>query len=201
MSDPEQHKDPKPRPYAHLTVDELRKVEELTDEEWFDELRARGILVPAYDGPPKNDGVPFQQLRGTLPPGALERFLKERAGIANWEEIMTSVRVPQDIDMVWPTVLAMRRLGSPAHYQVIDDLVIELGNFSEEQKALTTAGGASFIAYRAGWVRISLRDIDVVENHEPTRWRLTLAGQQISEQECLAKYRALYPTIYSQDTP
>ena len=68
----------KARPYAHLTVDELRRVENLTDEEWFDELRARGILVPAYDGLPQDDGAPFQRLRGTLPPGALERFLKER---------------------------------------------------------------------------------------------------------------------------
>ena len=73
MSDPEQHKDPKPRPYAHLTVDELRKVEELTDEEWFDELEARGIITPAVE-----NAAPLSSLKGTLPPGALERFLKER---------------------------------------------------------------------------------------------------------------------------
>jgi hypothetical protein len=73
MPDAEKYKEPKPRPYAHLTVDELRKVEHLTDEEWFDELRARGILVPAYDGPPQP--WPTKPL---LPPGALERFLKER---------------------------------------------------------------------------------------------------------------------------
>lgn len=79
MPNAEQHQEPKPRPYAHLTVDELRKVEELTDEEWFDELRARGILVPAHDGPPENGAAPFERLRRTLPPGALERFLKERA--------------------------------------------------------------------------------------------------------------------------
>ena len=73
MPDTGQHKEPQPRPYAHLNVDELRKVEDLTDEEWFDELRARGILVPAYDGPPK----PWPP-EPVLPPGALERFLKER---------------------------------------------------------------------------------------------------------------------------
>ena len=78
MPDAEQREEPKSRPYAHLTVDELRTIEHLTDEEWFDELHARGILVPAYDGPPKNGGAPFQKLKGTLPPGALERFLKER---------------------------------------------------------------------------------------------------------------------------
>ena len=37
MSDAEQHQEPKPRPCAQLTVDELRQVENLTNEEWFDE--------------------------------------------------------------------------------------------------------------------------------------------------------------------
>ena len=72
MSDAEQRKEPKPRPYAHLTVDELRQVEDLTDEEWFDELRARGILVRTYDGPPE----PLRPIARR--PGALARFLKER---------------------------------------------------------------------------------------------------------------------------
>ena len=81
MSDGKHAGPQKPRPYAHLTVDELRKVETLTDAEWFDELRARGILVPAYDGPPLEGSqrtLALQRLQGTLPPGALERFLKER---------------------------------------------------------------------------------------------------------------------------
>ena len=64
------------RPYQHLTVDELREVEELTIEEWFDELRARGILKPAWDGPPPAE--PFKPVSPPVPPGALERFLKER---------------------------------------------------------------------------------------------------------------------------
>ena len=196
MPDAEKHREPNPRPYEHLTVDELRKVETLTNEEWFDELEARGIITHAVE-----NAAPLSSVRGTLSPGALKRFLEERAGIGNWREMMASVHVPQDIDMVWPTVLAMRRLGDPARYHEIDNLVIELGNFSEQQKAMTTVGGDSFIAYRAGWVRISLRDIDVVANHEPKLWRLTLLGQQISEQECLAKYRALYPTIYPPETP
>ena len=66
-------KEPKPRPYAHLDVDELRKVKHLTDEEWFDELRARGVITPAVDS-----AAPLQALQGRLRPGALERFLKER---------------------------------------------------------------------------------------------------------------------------
>jgi hypothetical protein len=64
------------RPYQHLTVDELREVEELTIEERLDELRARGILQPAWDGPPPAE--PFKPVSPPVPPGALERFLKER---------------------------------------------------------------------------------------------------------------------------
>ena len=71
MPDEQPPNQQKPRPHAHLTVDELRAHEHVTDEEWFDELRARGILVPACD--------PDEPLRPIAHrPGALARFLKER---------------------------------------------------------------------------------------------------------------------------
>lgn len=60
----------KPRPYQHLTVDELREVN-LTPEERLAELRARGIISRAA-GPWR----PFEPVARV--PGALERFLKER---------------------------------------------------------------------------------------------------------------------------
>ena len=66
----------KPRPYAHLTVDELREVEELTSEEWFEELRARGVIKGGFYGPPQ----PLKPVAHV--PGALEHFLKERRGEA-----------------------------------------------------------------------------------------------------------------------
>ena len=74
MSDDTPDTQPKPRPHQHLSVEELRRHEHITDEEWFEELEARGILVPAYDGPepPK----PFRPI--AYRPGALARFLKER---------------------------------------------------------------------------------------------------------------------------
>ena len=77
MTAPTPHIDPEPvpenpRPYRHLTVDELRQVPDLSDDEWIDELRARGVIVPAYDGPPE-ELKPIAYL-----PGAVERFLKER---------------------------------------------------------------------------------------------------------------------------
>ena len=65
----------RPRPYAHLTVDELREVEEL--EEWFDELRARGIVSHNNKVPGQLSIKPVARV-----PGALERFLKERRGEA-----------------------------------------------------------------------------------------------------------------------
>ena len=74
MSDQVETNGPNPRPHQHLTVDEMRQHEHITDEEWFDELRARGILVRAYDGPAK----PFRPI--VHRPGALARFLKEQRG-------------------------------------------------------------------------------------------------------------------------
>ena len=65
----------KPRPYAHLTTDELRDVE-MTQEERLEELRARGIIRGGFYGPPQ----PLKPVARV--PGALERFLKERRGEA-----------------------------------------------------------------------------------------------------------------------
>ena len=63
----------KTRPYQHLTVDELREV---ALPERLEELRARGLIQPAWDGPPPAE--PFKSVSPPVPPGALERFLKER---------------------------------------------------------------------------------------------------------------------------
>lgn len=65
------------RPYQHLTVDELREVEELTTEEWFDELEARGVVSRNTKMPGELSVKPVARV-----PGALERFLKERRGEA-----------------------------------------------------------------------------------------------------------------------
>ncbi len=65
------------RPYQHLTVDELREVEELTIEEWFDELEARGVVSRNTKVPGELSVKPVARV-----PGALERFLKERRGEA-----------------------------------------------------------------------------------------------------------------------
>ena len=60
-----------PRPYSHLTLDELRNVE-MTQEERIEELRARGVLSGAA-GP-----LHIEPVSPPVPPGALARFLKER---------------------------------------------------------------------------------------------------------------------------
>ena len=72
MSDQVETNGQQPRPHQHLTVEELRRHEHITDEEWFQELKARGILVRAYDGPEK----PLRPIAHC--PGVLEQFLKER---------------------------------------------------------------------------------------------------------------------------
>lgn len=62
-------------PYAHLTLDQLRTLEHITDEERLDELRARGLI----GGNPKGVGpLNIKPVYPPVPPGALERFLKER---------------------------------------------------------------------------------------------------------------------------
>ena len=66
----------KPRPYSHLTVDELRDVE-MTQEERLEELYLRGIISRNKKKPGQLSLKPVAHV-----PGALERFLKERRGEA-----------------------------------------------------------------------------------------------------------------------
>ena len=62
-------------PYAHLTLEQLRTLEHITLEERLEELRARGLI----GGKPKGVGVlNIKPVYPPVPPGALERFLKER---------------------------------------------------------------------------------------------------------------------------
>ncbi|MDE2785787.1 MAG: hypothetical protein OXL37_03915 [Chloroflexota bacterium] len=66
----------KPRPYAHVSAAELRNVEGITHREILEELRARGLVSKACDGPPPPKLIqPVAHI-----PGGLERFLKERRG-------------------------------------------------------------------------------------------------------------------------
>ena len=74
MSDVKDDSQEKPRPHQHLSLEELRHHEHVTAEEWYAELQARGILVPAYDGP--RPPRPIRKIAHR--PGAVARFLKER---------------------------------------------------------------------------------------------------------------------------
>ena len=60
-----------PRQHKHLTIDELRAHEHITEEEWFSELRARGVLVGGNK--PWHPPQSVERIHG-----ALARFLKER---------------------------------------------------------------------------------------------------------------------------
>ena len=93
---------------------------------------------------------------------------------------------PMDIDIIWPTVLALRKLARPACPEEINALVPELGNFTDAQKALRTVDGYSLIGYRSQWVRAHLRQLGAVTG--PAIWELTALGWRITEQECRDSY-------------
>ena len=66
----------KSRPFAHVPAAELRNVEGITHQEILEELRTRGLVSKAWDGPPPPKLIqPVAHI-----PGGLERFLKERRG-------------------------------------------------------------------------------------------------------------------------
>ena len=104
-----------------------------------------------------------------------------------------------DVDIIWPTVLALRKIGRPAAAQEINQFVVELGNFTEAQKKCQCKDGSSFIGYRAQWMRSYLKTMKAATENDGF-WKLTDKGHSMSEQECLENFRII-DDLYRRSIP
>ena len=94
---------------------------------------------------------------------------------------VSSLSIPSEADLLYPTVCALRDLGGSGHKTEIDRRVIETEGFSEELMALRRPNGISKVEYRLGWVRTALKGISVVVNTSGGFWSLTEKGLMIDE--------------------
>ena len=94
---------------------------------------------------------------------------------------VSSLSIPSEVDLLYPTVCALRDLGGSGHKTEIDRKVIETEGFSEELVALRRPNGISPVEYRLGWVRTALKGIGVVVNTSGGYWSLTKKGLTIDE--------------------
>jgi restriction system protein len=107
------------------------------------------------------------------------------------------VQIPRHNAMLWPVLVAVRRLGGTARLEEIDEAVIAAGDFSDDQLAvLHKDGPRTEIAYRLAWARTYLKKMGMLSNETRGTWRTTPLGQTVTEEEieplwrdCLAGIR------------
>jgi restriction system protein len=98
--------------------------------------------------------------------------------------------IPQEYQLMWPTIIAMRSLGGSARNSEIEQKVIEIENYSNEVIAVMhTNMRQTKLQYRLAWARTRLKNIGALESRETTLWVLTEKGQNITESSLLAEYK------------
>jgi len=104
--------------------------------------------------------------------------------------VVTELTIPQEYQLMWPTIIAMRKLGGSARNSEIEQKVIEIENYSNEVIAVMhTNMRQTKLQYRLAWARTRLKNLGALESRETTLWVLTEKGQKITQSTLLAEYK------------
>lgn len=100
---------------------------------------------------------------------------------------MTSPKIPQYHELMWPAVHALKALGGSATVKEMYEQVVEDEHYSEEQQAVSTKDGRmSEIEYRLHWARTHLKGIGAIENSARGVWSLTEKGKTLTTEQMRA---------------
>jgi restriction system protein len=76
-----------------------------------------------------------------------------------------TLTIPSRAELLWPTLLAVREIGGSGTVGEIDDKVIDLEQFSEDQQAVLHGNGPrTEIQYQLAWSRTYLKAMGLLEN-------------------------------------
>ena len=101
---------------------------------------------------------------------------------------MTDIRIPSHIDLMYPTLVAVRNLGGSATKSELIDRVPEIAGVTDEQLAVLFPKGSrhqgeSKILYRIPWVCTHLKRIDALDNSQRGVWSITQKGLDYLEMD------------------
>lgn len=111
--------------------------------------------------------------------------------------------IPNQFDLMWPTVLALRALGGSASNDEILQQVVADEGFTEEQQSIKRRPGdhMSKIEYHLAWARNGLKLIGALENSARGVWALTDHGRSFTDGETLVRavrrWRSEYNKSYT----
>ncbi len=101
-------------------------------------------------------------------------------------------QIPPYSDLLWPTLIAVRRLGGTGKLEEIDEVVIDQQAFSDEQMAvLHKDGPRSEVEYRLAWARTYLKGMGLLANPSRGTWTMTEAAREVTKEE-IEPLRAVY---------
>ena len=100
--------------------------------------------------------------------------------------------IPNQFELMWPTLEALKTLGGSGHIEEIFETVSDQQGFSDEQLAVHRRGDdrMSRIEYHLAWARNGLKQVHAIENSARGVWAITERGRQMTESEVRDEVRA-----------
>ena len=102
---------------------------------------------------------------------------------------MNDLRMPTQIDLMWPTLRVLARTGGSASVQEISKEIAEIMELPDEILEERHSDRQSELDFRAGWARTRLKQIGAIDNSQRGIWSITDRGrglvsdQQVREQD------------------
>jgi restriction system protein len=102
--------------------------------------------------------------------------------------------VPSYVELLWPTLEAIRAIGGSGSIEEIVEKVVELEGFTEEQHSVLHGDGPrSQIEYRLAWSRTYLKGMGLLDNSARGVWALTDKGRDPSlDEDIVLKLHTAY---------
>jgi restriction system protein len=103
---------------------------------------------------------------------------------------MSQPDIPAYSDLLWPTIVAVRRLGGSGSIDEIADAVVDQEGFTEEQQQVLHGDGPQTeIEYRLAWARSYLKGMGLLVNSKRGVWSLTEEGRTVQQGEIAPRHR------------
>ena len=105
---------------------------------------------------------------------------------------MAKPAIPNQFELMWPTLEALKALGGSGRVQEIFETVAEQQAFSDDQLSVRHGPGdrMSRIEYNLAWARTGLKKVNAIENSVRGVWAITDRGHRMTEAETLAEIKA-----------
>jgi len=96
-----------------------------------------------------------------------------------------TAELPVFQELMWPTVVALRRLGGSAPTEAISEAVIEAAGFTDDQEQVTgdLEDRMAAIVYQLAWARTYLKNIGAIELSARGVWSLAALGRSLTQDE------------------